>query len=78
MLHLVCDLTIAAENAIFGQTGPKVLNLSISFFLPLCYSNAYSFNYFDNPYSWLFITVHTLCRLEALMLGMEVPSCPVW
>ena len=24
ILHLLCDLTIAAENAIFGQTGPKV------------------------------------------------------
>ena len=24
MLHLVCDLTIAADNARFGQTGPKV------------------------------------------------------
>jgi naphthoate synthase len=24
ILHLVCDLTIAAENAVFGQTGPKV------------------------------------------------------
>jgi len=24
ILQLVCDLTIAAENAIFGQTGPKV------------------------------------------------------
>ncbi|XP_022151112.1 1,4-dihydroxy-2-naphthoyl-CoA synthase, peroxisomal [Momordica charantia] len=24
ILHMVCDLTIAAENAIFGQTGPKV------------------------------------------------------
>lgn len=24
VLHLVCDLTIAAENAIFGQTGPVV------------------------------------------------------
>jgi naphthoate synthase len=24
VLHVVCDLTIAAENAIFGQTGPKV------------------------------------------------------
>jgi len=23
-LHVVCDLTIAADNAIFGQTGPKV------------------------------------------------------
>jgi naphthoate synthase len=24
VLHIVCDLTIAAENAKFGQTGPKV------------------------------------------------------
>jgi naphthoate synthase len=24
VLHVVCDLTIAAENARFGQTGPKV------------------------------------------------------
>jgi len=24
VLHVMCDLTIAADNAIFGQTGPKV------------------------------------------------------
>lgn len=24
VLHLLCDLTIAADNAVFGQTGPKV------------------------------------------------------
>jgi len=24
VLHVMCDLTIAAENAVFGQTGPKV------------------------------------------------------
>jgi naphthoate synthase len=24
VLHVICDLTIAAENAIFGQSGPKV------------------------------------------------------
>ena len=24
VLHIICDLTIAANNAIFGQTGPKV------------------------------------------------------
>jgi len=23
-LHMVCDLTLAADNAVFGQTGPKV------------------------------------------------------
>ena len=23
-LHLLCDLSLAAENAVFGQTGPKV------------------------------------------------------
>ncbi|KEH19929.1 enoyl-CoA hydratase/isomerase family protein [Medicago truncatula] len=25
ILHMVCDLTIAADNATSGQTGPKVL-----------------------------------------------------
>ena len=24
MLHLLCDLSLAADNAVFGQTGPKV------------------------------------------------------
>ena len=24
VLHVICDLTIAADNALFGQTGPKV------------------------------------------------------
>jgi naphthoate synthase len=24
VLHMICDITIAADNAIFGQTGPKV------------------------------------------------------
>jgi len=24
VLHMVCDLTLAADNAVFGQTGPKV------------------------------------------------------
>jgi naphthoate synthase len=24
VLHVICDMTIAAENAVFGQTGPKV------------------------------------------------------
>ncbi len=24
VLHIICDLTIAADNAVFGQTGPKV------------------------------------------------------
>jgi naphthoate synthase len=24
VLHLVCDLTLAADNAVFGQTGPRV------------------------------------------------------
>lgn len=23
-MHVICDLTIASEQAIFGQTGPKV------------------------------------------------------
>ncbi|CAE6227621.1 unnamed protein product [Arabidopsis arenosa] len=28
ILHMVCDLTIAADNAIFGQTGPKFFPLA--------------------------------------------------
>ena len=24
ILHMICDLTVAADNAVFGQTGPKV------------------------------------------------------
>lgn len=31
ILHIVCDLTIASENAIFGQTGPKVGSFDAGF-----------------------------------------------
>ena len=31
VLHLVCDLTICSENAIFGQTGPKVGSFDAGF-----------------------------------------------
>ena len=31
VLHLVCDLTIASENAIFGQTGPRVGSFDAGF-----------------------------------------------
>ena len=31
VLHLVCDLTIASENAIFGLTGPKVGSFDAGF-----------------------------------------------
>lgn len=31
VLHVVCDLTIAAENALFGQTGPKVGSFDAGF-----------------------------------------------
>ena len=31
VLHLVCDITIAAENARFGQTGPKVGSFDAGF-----------------------------------------------
>jgi naphthoate synthase len=31
VLHVVCDLTIAADNAIFGQTGPKVGSFDAGF-----------------------------------------------
>ncbi len=31
VLHLVCDITIASENAMFGQTGPKVGSFDAGF-----------------------------------------------
>ena len=31
VLHLICDLTIAAENARFGQTGPRVGSFDAGF-----------------------------------------------
>jgi len=31
VLHILCDLTIAAENAVFGQTGPKVGSFDAGF-----------------------------------------------
>jgi naphthoate synthase len=31
VLHLICDLSIAAENAVFGQTGPKVGSFDAGF-----------------------------------------------
>jgi naphthoate synthase len=31
VLHLLCDLTIASENAVFGQTGPKVGSFDAGF-----------------------------------------------
>ena len=31
VLHVVCDLSIASENAIFGQTGPRVGSFDAGF-----------------------------------------------
>ncbi len=31
VLHVICDLTVASENAIFGQTGPKVGSFDAGF-----------------------------------------------
>jgi naphthoate synthase len=31
VLHVICDLTLAAENAVFGQTGPKVGSFDAGF-----------------------------------------------
>src|SRR3954470_8301886 len=35
VLHVCCDLTIAADNAVFGQTGPRVGSLVGGFRAPL-------------------------------------------
>ena len=39
ILHLVCDLTIAADNAVFGQTGPRVGSFDGGFGASLLASN---------------------------------------
>lgn len=31
VLHVICDLTVASENAVFGQTGPKVGSFDAGF-----------------------------------------------
>src|SRR4026208_1145388 len=31
VLHVLCDLTIAADNAVFGQTGPRVGSFDAGF-----------------------------------------------
>jgi naphthoate synthase len=31
VLHIICDLTIASENAVFGQTGPRVGSFDAGF-----------------------------------------------
>jgi len=31
VLHVICDLTIAADNAVFGQAGPKVASFDAGF-----------------------------------------------
>ena len=35
VLHVVCDLTIAADNAVFGQTGPRVGSFDAGFGISL-------------------------------------------
>ncbi|MBI4571086.1 MAG: enoyl-CoA hydratase/isomerase family protein, partial [Chloroflexi bacterium] len=34
VLHVVCDLTIAADNAVFGQAGPRVSSPADGYFVP--------------------------------------------
>ena len=31
VLHVICDLTIASDNAVFGQTGPRVGSFDAGF-----------------------------------------------
>lgn len=72
VLHMVCDLTIAADNAIFGQTGPKVS----------C-STRINALIFDRNLFLIIKESEPICHLmskrwEALMLVMEVQLCQDW
>lgn len=42
VLHMVCDMTIAADNAIFGQTGPKVISGLKSKLVSSCLCSLYT------------------------------------
>ena len=42
VLNVVCDLTIAADNAIFGQTGPKVGSFDLWLWFWLLSKNRWS------------------------------------
>ena len=59
VLHMVCDLTIAAENAVFGQTGPKVYIL----FMKMQFQNS------SSPEVLVLITLSSIFRSVASMLA---------
>ena len=41
---MVCDLTIAADNAVFGQTGPKVLSFIFDLEASYVTTDIYAYN----------------------------------
>lgn len=69
MLHMVCDLTIAADNAVFGQTGPKVYYILKSCRIEHSY---YMFRTLG------FMNDLIICRLAASMPVMVLPLWNVW
>src|SRR5437763_3627204 len=72
ILHLVCDLTIAADNARFGQTGPRVGSFDGGFGASLLARNI---GVKRAKEVWM------LCRLysaeEALQMGLVNAVVPV-
>ena len=70
VLHLVCDLTIAADNARFGQTGPRVGSFDAGLGAGLM---ARTVGLKKAKEIWL------LCRQydaqQALQMGWSTPSC---
>jgi naphthoate synthase len=72
ILHLVCDMTIAAENARFGQTGPRVGSFDGGFGASLLANNV---GVKRAKEIWF------LCRLydagEALQMGLVNTVVPV-
>jgi len=72
VLHVICDLTIAADNAIFGQTGPKVGS----------FDGGYGSNYLDSIVGQKKAReIWYLCRqydaAEALQMGLINKVVPV-
>ncbi|KAG6471167.1 hypothetical protein ZIOFF_072268 [Zingiber officinale] len=64
VLHMVCDLTIAADNAIFGQTGPKVGS----------FDAGYGSSIMSRLVRQFWLSRNELCLLEIKVLTMIRPK----
>ena len=89
VLHMMCDLTIAADNAVFGQTGPRVGSFDAGYGSTLLarivgHKKAREIWYLCRQYSaeqaldmGLVNTVVPLAQLEQVFVGYDEKLCVV-